>query len=80
MYSNENVWHRHELKIGVLCVWEVDLGLPDGLDQVGVGEVERAGDVHVRETGVEPLLTKVSVGHIVLKGWKGNGWIDRESS
>ena len=42
------------------------LRLPDGLDEAGVGQVERRGEVGVREAGVPPLLPEVSVRLVVL--------------
>ncbi len=52
MYPDEHVGHGDELEVGLLGVGEEHLRLPDGLDQVGVGQVERALDVGVGEARV----------------------------
>ena len=42
------------------------LRLPDGLDESRVGQVERRGEVGVREARVPPLLPQVRVRLVVL--------------
>lgn len=69
---DEDVGHGDELELGVLGVGEVDLGLPDGLDEVGVVEVERLLDVVVVEPLVHPRLPQVQVHLVVLRG-RGEG-------
>ena len=64
---DQHVWHRDVLELRVLGVGEVDLGLPDGLDQVGVVEVEGLDQLLVLETGVEPTLSQVEVDLVVLR-------------
>jgi hypothetical protein len=65
--SHEHVGHRDVLELGVLGVGKVDLGLPNGLDQVGVVEVERLGDFRVLQPLVLPLLPQIQVHFVVLK-------------
>ncbi len=67
MNPDEDVGHGDELEVGLLGIGEVDLWLPDGLDQVGVGQVQRRPDVLVREAGVRPLLPQVRVRVVVLR-------------
>lgn len=73
---DEDVGHGDELELGVLGVGEVDLGLPDGLDEVGVVEVERLLDVVVVEPLVHPRLPQVQVHLVVLRREKRKAVID----
>ena len=65
--ADEDVGHGDVLELGVLGVGEVDLGLPDGLHQVRVVEVEGLDQLLVLETGVEPTLSQVEVDLVVLR-------------
>ena len=62
---DQNVWDSHVLELCVLGVGEVHLRLPDGLDQVGVVEVQGLHQLVVLEAAVHPVLTQVKVhlGH-----------------
>ena len=66
MDPDQYVGDGHELEVCLLGVGEEDLGLPDDLHQVGVGQVERGLDVLVREARVEPLLPEIRVRDVVL--------------
>ena len=63
----QHVGHGDVLELALLRVGEVDLGLPDGLDEVGVVEVEGLLDGVVVEAGVLPVLTEVEVDLVVLE-------------
>ncbi len=67
VYAHQHVWHRHVLELGVLGVGEVHLRLPDGLDQVGVVEVQRLHQLRVVEARVGPVLPQVEVHLVVLQ-------------
>lgn len=64
---DEDVGHGHVLELGVLGVRKIDLGLPDGLDQVGVVEVERFDQRGMVETWVRPMLTEIQIHLVILK-------------
>ena len=68
MDPDEDVGHSDELEVCLLGIGEVDLWLPDGLDQVGVSQVQGSPDVFMREPRIGPLLPQVCVGHVVLGG------------
>ena len=63
---DEHVRHGDKLKLAVLGVREVHLGLPDGLDEVGIVQVQRCGDVFVAKARVGPVLPQVQVHLVVL--------------
>ena len=44
----------------------IHLRLPDGFDEARVGQVQRRGEVGVRQSRVPPLLPQVSVSLVVL--------------
>ena len=67
MYSNEDIWHGDKLKVGFFGVGEKDFRLPDGFDEVWVGQVHGLLQVRVRKPGVRPLLPEIRVSDIVLK-------------
>lgn len=72
MNSNEDIGHRDKLEVGLLGVREINLGFPDGLDQVRVRQIKWCIDILMGKAGVKPLLPQVGVGHIVLES-NGNG-------
>ncbi len=67
MYPEKDVGHCDILKLSLLGVGEVDLRLPDGLDQVGVVEIQSLLDGVVVQAGVLPVLTEVQVHLVVLQ-------------
>ena len=68
MNSDEHIGHGDKLEVGLFGIRKEHLGLPDGLDQVGVRQVHGLLQIRVGQAGVPPLLPEVRVGHIVLKG------------
>ena len=67
MNPDQDVWYSDKLEVCLLGVGEVNLGLPDGLDETRISQVQRRLDVRVRKARVRPLLPQVCIGYIVLK-------------
>lgn len=74
--ADQHIGHSDKLELAMFGVREVHLRLPDGLDEVGVVEVQGRGDVAVPQTRVGPVLAQVQV-HLVVLGvqqWSAVTW------
>ena len=66
MDPDQHVGYRDVLKVARLGVGEVHLGFPDFLHQQRVGDVEWSGEGVVDEPTLDPALSQVQIGRVVL--------------
>ena len=67
---DQNVWHGHVLKLSIFGVGKINFRLPNGLDQIGIVQVQRIHKLRMVQPFIWPMLTKIQI-HLVILSMNG---------